>query len=426
MSEAGDKLYSFEHSMELFSEAAKVIPGAIYGHVSPTLQVPGFFPYYTARAEGCRYWDIDGNEFIDYMCAYGPMILGYNYRPVEEAAAAQRALANCTNHPAPVMIELAEYLVDTVPTADWALFAKNGGDMTTFAVLVARAHTNRKKVVTVRGHYHGVAPWCTAIGHGGNTPEDHLNNLQVEWNDLEGFATLVRSHPDEIAAFIAMPYHHVTFDHQVMPAPGYWEGVEKICRTEGIVLISDDVRTGFRLHLGGSNEYFGYKPDLITFSKAMGNGYSISACVGRKELKNAAAKVFYTGSFWFSAEPMAAALATLKALQETSAVEKIYRIGKMLMNGLEELGSRYGLEITTSGHPGLPFMRFDEDPDLYMQQIFCAEVTRRGSFFHPHHNWFISAAHTEADINETLNHAEAALKAVKRQLNGVSGRRAII
>ena len=241
--------------------------------------------------------------------------------------------------------------------------------------------------------------------------------LQVEWNDLDGFAQLTRKHRGTIAAFIAQPYHHITYGKQLLPAPGYWEGIEQICRAEGIVLILDDVRTGFRLHLGGSNEYFGFKPDLICFSKAMGNGYPISACVGKAELKNAAARVFYTGSFWMSAVPMAAALATLKALQETGAIAKINRAGTRLMRGLEELGARYGLEIEMSGTPGLPFMHFRDDPDLFLQQRFCAAVTRRGSFFHPHHNWFISAAHTDQDIDETLNHAEAALKEIKDNID---------
>jgi len=410
------ELYTFTRSKELFARAVEVIPWGIYGHMSPTLQVPGSFPYYTASAKGCRYTDVDGNEFIDYMCAYGPMILGHNYAPVEEAAAAQQAAANCTNHPAPVMVELAEYLVDLIPVADWAFFAKNGGDVTTYSLLVARAHTGRKKVIMVNKHYHGVAPWCTSLGHGGITPEDHLNMLHVEWNDLEGFETLVKKHRGEIAAFIAQPYHHITYGKQELPAEGYWQGIEKICREEGIVLILDDVRTGFRLHLGGSNEYFGFKPDLICFCKAIANGHPISACVGRKELMNSASKVLYTGSFWMSAAPMAAALATLKTLKETNGVEKIKRAGTMLMEGLEKLGAQYGLEIETSGTPGLPFMHFKDDPDYFLQQTFCAEVTRRGSFFHPHHNWFISTAHEDKDIQETLNHAEAALRAIKNKM----------
>ncbi|MGE5396319.1 MAG: aminotransferase class III-fold pyridoxal phosphate-dependent enzyme [Chitinophagales bacterium] len=413
----GSELYTFENSMDLISRAAKVIPGAIYGHESPTILIPGSHPFYTESAKGCRYTDIDGNTFIDYICGYGPMILGYQNPAVEAAAAEQLAKVDCSNHPGPVMVELAEELVQTVPIAEWALFGKNGGDMTTYATLTARAHTNRKKIVTVAGHYHGVAPWCTSLGHGGITAEDHANILQVKWNDLEGFEALVKKHKGEIAGFIAMPYHHITFENQIMPAPGYWQGIEKICRAEGIVLILDDVRCGFRLNIGGSNEYFGFKPDLICFSKALGNCYPISACVGTKEMMNAASKVFFTGSFWFAAVPMAAAVACLKEMKRINSVAKIDKAGTRLMSGLKEMGGRMGIDITVSGHPGLPYMTFTDDPNLYAMQIFCAEVTRRGSFFHPHHNWFVSAAHEDADIDESLNHAEEGFKALKKQFS---------
>ena len=124
MSKAEEKLYNFDKSMELFEEAAAIIPGGIYGHFSPTLTVPGFFPFYTAKAEGCRYTDIDGNEFIDYMCGYGPMVLGYCNPVVDGAAAAQQALADCTTHPGEVMVKLARHLVELIPTADWAFLAR--------------------------------------------------------------------------------------------------------------------------------------------------------------------------------------------------------------------------------------------------------------------------------------------------------------
>ncbi|NLA10569.1 MAG: aminotransferase class III-fold pyridoxal phosphate-dependent enzyme [Firmicutes bacterium] len=411
-----EKIYSFDKSMELFHRAARTIPGGIYGHFSPTITVPGSFPYYTAEAKGCRYLDVDGNEMIDYMCAFGPMVLGYRNKTVDSAAATQQALADCTTHPGVVMIELAERLVELIPTADWAFFGKNGGDMTTYAILAARAHTNRKKIVMVRGHYHGVAPWCTALGFGGIIPEDHYQIIQVDWNDLDEFEKVVAEHRGDIAGFIAQPYHHINFGDQIMPAAGYWKGIEQICRREGIVLILDDVRAGFRLSMKGSGDYFGFEPDLSCYCKAIANGYALSACVGRRELMNAASKVFFTGSFWTSQVPMAAALATLSELERTDAPGRMKETGTLLGDGLKELGRQYGLEVTFSGPPAIPFMRFTEDRDFYWQQIFCSEVTKRGSFFHPHHNWFISTAHEQEDIEETLNHAEAAIKVVKREI----------
>lgn len=411
------KTYTYEKSAKLFSRATEIIPGGIYGHFSPTVTIPGAFPFYTAKAKGCRYTDLDGNEFIDYMCGYGPIVLGHNHPVVDKAADEQRKMANCTNHPGPIMVELAEYMVDLIPFAEWVLFGKNGGDMTTYAILIARAHTNLKKIITVRGHYHGVGAWCTSIGHGGIIPEDHDNILKVDWNDIDSFRKVVREHRGEIAGFIATPYHHPTFTEQIMPLPGYWQEIEKICRQEGIVIILDDVRAGFRLDMGGSNEYFGFKPDLSCYCKAMGNGYPISACMGSKEMMNAATKVFVTGSYWASSAPMAASLAALKELKATNAIEKMFKMGTMLMDGLKEIAGRYGLELLPSGPPTIPYIHFAGDDDLYLSQVFCAETTKRGSLFNPHHNWFISAAHEEKDINETLNHAEDAMKVVKSRLD---------
>jgi len=321
------KTYQFTKSIELFDRATRIIPAGIYGHESPAITVPGSFPYYGVRAEGCRYWDVDGNEFIDYMCAYGPMVLGYGHPKVEEAVQKQRALANCLNHPAPVMVELAEYLVDLVGVADWAVFAKNGSDLTTWAIQAAREFTGRPKIVKIKGAYHGAHAWCTP-GHGGLIPEDRTHIHAIDWNDLEALRALVAEHKGKIAGFIATPYHHPAFADSVLPADGYWKGVEELCRAEGIVLILDDVRAGFRLHMEGSHAYFGFEPDLVVFCKAIGNGYPISACVGREALKNAASKVFLTGSYWNSAVPMVAALATLEELKATGGVEKMLTTGR--------------------------------------------------------------------------------------------------
>ena len=411
------KTYQFTKSIELFDRATRTIPAGIYGHESPAITVPGSFPYYAVRAEGCRYWDVDGNEFIDYMCAYGPMVIGHNHPKVEEAVRKQQALGNCLNHPAPVMIELAEYMVDLVGMADWAVFAKNGSDMTTWAVQVAREFTGRPGIVRIKGAYHGTHAWCTP-GHGGLIAEDRTHVHAVEWNDLEGLSALAAEQRGEIAGLIATPYHHPAFGDSVLPAEGYWKGVEALCREEGIVLIVDDVRAGFRLDLKGSHAYFGFEPDLVTFCKAIGNGYPISASVGREALKNAASKVFLTGSYWNSAVPMVAALATLEELKASGGVETMHAMGTMLMEGLTERAEAHGLQVRCSGPPAIPFVRFANETNFMRQQVFCAEATKRGAFLHPHHNWFMSAAHTADDIQQTLDIADEAYKIVKEQFGG--------
>lgn len=407
-------LYKFDKSIALFERATKVIPCGIYGHHTPAIRTPGATPYYTSRAEGSRYWDVDGNEFIDWMCAYGPMVVGYNNPRVEEAAAKQRALGNCTNHPGEVMVDLAEKLVSLVPFADWAVFAKNGSDLTTWALQVARAHTNRDKIAMVTGTYHGTHAWVTP-GHAGITHADRADMLYFDWNNADSLQKLVNQNKDKIAGVIMTPYHYSSWGDNILPKDGFWRDVQKICNKNGIVLILDDVRSGFRHSMKGSQDYFGFEPDISVYCKAIANCYPLSASVGRQELKQAAAKVFLTGSYWFSTVPMAAGLATIKELEDIDGIEKMRHTGTLVMQGFEKLAASHGLQFKCTGHPAMFFIRFTNDDDLFRNQAFCAELCRRGVFAHPHHNWFVSAAHTQKDIDQTLEVADVAFKIVKEQ-----------
>ncbi len=411
------KTYTYRKSQALFQRALKVTPGGIYGHMSPAPLVPiTAYPFYASHAKGSRFFDADGNEFIDYMCAYGPMALGYNNPKIDAAAMKQLRSGNCITAPAPVMVELAEYMVDLVDCADWAYFAKNGGDMTSYALMIAKAATGRKKVVLVKGGYHGVAPWAQTPGHQGIIDEDHSNVLYVSWNDFDALERLVSAHPGEISGFLATPYHHPAFGDSEMPADGYWAKVEKLCKKEGMLLIIDDVRCGFRLDLRGSNVYFGFKPDLVCFCKAIGNGYPISALVGSEALKTAAAKVFYTGSYWFSAVPMAAALATLKEMKRINAPSLMLKKGKKLLNGLVAVAKGHGYTLKVTGAPSMPYLRITDDETLVLHQEWCGECTRRGAYFVSHHNWFVSTAHSDRDIQRTWDIADDAFKAVRKRL----------
>ncbi len=410
------KTFTYEQSRALFEKAVRVIPCGIYGHFSPApLIPPEAYPFYAEKGKGARITDVDGNEFIDYMCAYGPMVLGYAHEGVDRAAAGQYANGNCLSMPSPVMVELAEKLVDTVGSIDWAFFAKNGNDVTTYALMTARKATGRKKIILIKGGYHGVAPWTQGFGHHGILEEDGKHIIRIPWNDIGALEAAIDRHPDDIAGFMASPYHHPTFVDNEMPADGYWQNVERLCRRHGIVLMVDDIRCGFRLDIRGSHEYFGFKPDLVCFCKAIANGYPISALVGTEALKNEAAKVFYTGSYWFSAAPMAAAIATIEEMKRINAVELMRSYGEKLRDGLIAAAERHGFTLKITGHPAMPYLRITDDPTLMLHQKWCSECTRRGAFFTSHHNWFVSAAHTQADLDLTLQIADAAFEAVKQQ-----------
>src|SRR3990170_3883758 len=411
------ELYVFTRSDALLARAQKVVPHGIYGHQSPKLLTLGSYPTFLARAEGCRFWDVDGNEYIDFMCAYGPMVVGYRHPRVEAAARAQAEKADCLNLPGDVWVDLAELLVDITPFADWAVFAKNGSDATTWSLAVARAHTGRPKIVMAAGTYHGVGAWCTP-GLAGIPPSARADILTFAYNNVDDLKRVVDEHRGEIAGVIVTPFRHEAFHDSETPVPGFLEGVRALCDQEEIVLIFDDVRAGFRLHLGGSGEYFGVRPDITCYCKAIGNGYPLAAGLGRDYLRGAAEQVFFTGSYWTAYVAMAAGIATIETLRDEGGIERMDAMGKRLREGLDQQARSLGLAIHQSGPPAIPFMTFVGDATFEKNRLFCGECARRGVFFHPHHNWFLSAAHTEADIDETLGVTEVAFKAVKERYAG--------
>jgi glutamate-1-semialdehyde 2,1-aminomutase len=356
---------------------------------------------------------VDGNRFIDYMCAYGPNVLGYNDQDVDEAAAKQRALGDCVTAPSPVMIDFAELLVDTVASADWAFFAKNGGDTTTLAILTARAHTHRKKIIFFKGYYHGVAPWSQKIDYPGIIEEDVANNLYVPWNDFEKLASVFEENKGEIAAIISQPYWHGNFADNQFPAEGFWQKVRKLCTDTETLLIVDDVRTGFRLDLAGSDHYFGFEADLSCFCKALANGYNVSALCGKDFLKNTVSSLTYTGSYWLSAVPFAAGLACINKMKRLDLPKLLFEKGTKLTSGLIDAAKKHGRDLHVSGAPALFYLRLADDdvngtPSLMLHQRWIAEMVKRGIYVTSHHNHFLNYSLSDEDIKTTIEVADEA------------------
>jgi glutamate-1-semialdehyde 2,1-aminomutase len=408
--------YTYTKSREAFDRALKVIPSGIYGHQGPTegCYIPQTsFPLFSARAEGSRFWDVDGNEYIDYMCGYGPNVLGYGDPDVEAAASTQRAKEDVVTIPSTIMVDFAELLVDTVASADWAFFAKNGGDVTTLAVMTARAATMRKKIVFINGFYHGVAPWTQKLDYPGILEEEVANNLYVDFNNLPALERLLSENRGQVAGLIAQPYMHGNFVDNTLPEAGYWQAVRALCDLHGIVLIIDDVRAGFRLDMAGSDHYFGFKADLICFCKALANGYNVSALCGRESLKDTVSSLSYTGSYWMSAVPFAAGIATITKLKQLDAPAQFARLGTELTGGLITAAAEHGFTLNASGAPALFYLRIADDDSLMLHQEWVAECVQRGVFFTSHHNHFVNAALTSSDINRTLEVAHEAFGIVR-------------
>ncbi len=410
------KTYEYPRSREAFERACRVIPSGIYGHQGPAegCYVPvEAFPLYCSKALGTYMWDLDGNRFIDYMCGYGPNVLGYHDPDVDEAARRQSEISDVTTLPNTIMIDFADLLVETVASADWAFFAKNGNDVTTAAVMTARAYTHRKKIVFFKGYYHGVSPWTQKVDYAGVLPEDVCNNIYVEWNDYEKLAEVFNRYKGQIAAIIAQPYMHGNFSDNTMPAKGFWQKVRKLCDDTGTVLIIDDVRAGFRLDIAGSDHYFGFEADLICFCKALANGYNVSALCGKEFLKNAVSSLSFTGSYWMSAVPFAAGIACVQKMKRIGSPGILLKKGEKLREGLLRAAGKYGFDLHVSGAPSLFYLRIADDPSLMLHQEWIAECVKRGVFFTNHHNHFINAALSDEDIAETIEIADEAFSVVR-------------
>ena len=396
----------------LRNRARQVIPGGLWGHMNAANLPPGY-PQYFTRGQGCHIWDVDGREYVDFMCAWGPVVLGHHHPGVDEAVRRQTELGDCLNGPGPVLVDLAELLVDMIPHAEWCLFAKNGGDATTACVTIARAGTGRRKVLVAKGSYHGSVPWCSP-SLAGVTSEDRAHLLAFEYNDIASLEAAVDQAGDDLAAVIVTAFRHDMSRTLEMPTPEFARRLRELCDAKQAALILDDVRAGFRLDLGGSWEPLGVRPDLSAFSKSIGNGYALAAIVGVERFRVPATKVYTTGSFWCSAVSMAAALTTLTELRRVGGPAQMRKMGERLRSGVAALSARYAMPVIQSGPPQMPLIQFEGDADFAVGTAFCAEALQHGTYFHPRHNMFLSCAHTEADIDLALEAADAGFRHVAR------------
>jgi glutamate-1-semialdehyde 2,1-aminomutase len=395
----------------LRARARKVIPNGMYGHESTRL-LPDSFPQWFAKAEGAYLWDVDDNRYLDLMCAYGPNLLGYRDPRVEAAAAAQAELGDSMTGPSSVMVDLAEALVSMVSHADWAMFCKNGTDATTMAMTAARAQTGRRRILVADHSYHGAAPWCTPVPNGIVMEERAFISTYV-YNDIASLEAAVAAAGTDLAGVFATPFKHDSFEDQEMPDPAYARRARELCDETGAMLIIDDVRAGFRLVRDCSWELVGVRPDLSAWGKSFANGHPISALLGSDSCRRGAGSIYATGSFWFAAVPMAAALQTLQILRETDYLEHTVELGERLRVGFDAAATASGFLLRQTGPVQMPQMLIDGDPDLRAGMAFAEAMLERGVYVHPWHNMFLCAAMTTDDIDVAIDAAHAAFAQVR-------------
>lgn len=396
----------------LRQRASRVVPGGMYGHLRAS-GLPAGYPQFFSRGEGCHVWDVDGRKYIDFMCSWGPIVLGHRHPAVDAAARKQMDQADCLNGPSERMVELAERLVGLVTHADWALFSKNGTDATTTCVTLARGATGKRKILLAKGAYHGAVPWCSPNPYGVMS-EDRAHILYFDYNDVASLEAAVERAGDDLAAILVSAFRHDYGLDQDLPDVAFAARARALATENDAALILDDVRAGFRLTLHGSWDELGVQPDLSAWSKAIANGYALSAVLGNDRYRDAASQLFATGSFWCGATSMAAALATIDVLERENGPDQMRRMGERLRDGIAAQARRYNLGVRQSGPPQMPTLLFEDDTDYAKGERFVQEALSRGVYMHPKHNMFLSLAHTAADIDAALSVTDEAFKIVAR------------
>ena len=301
-------------------------------------------------------------------------------------------------------MELAEKLVQIIPSAERVAYFVGGSDATTGAIKFARAYTEREKVI--RCGYHGWHDWCShARGHLSRAAEA---TLSVDFNDLDALAALFKAHPGEIACLILEPSGHT------LPENGYLEEAKALVNSNGALIIFDEVKTGFRYALGGAQEYFGVTPDMSVFGKALANGFATAVVVGKKEIMDEVSDVWVAATFHGEVSLVGAAIATIQELEATDGVAFMWKQGEKLLDGYREMTERLGIDCTRIGGIGpMPFFGLNSESGEKFRKTFY-EATLDGGLYLPEgHIWFMSISHTDEDVAKTLSVSEDALKRAK-------------
>jgi glutamate-1-semialdehyde 2,1-aminomutase len=398
---------TFQKSQELLRRAETCDAWAA-NRVRNYSQIDGAYPFYADHAKGAYLWDVDGNRYIDYTLGYGTIVLGHADERVNKAVVEELAKGVCVSPLwKPAQVELTALLTSVIPQAEMAFLMKTGSDATSGAVRLARAFTGRDKVV--RWGYNGWHDWATPRPVG--VPKSiQADSMSFQYGNVELLRSIFDKYPDQIACIIMMPFE------LEKPWQGFLNEVRTIAHENGALFILDEMRSGFRLALGGAQEYFSVSADLATYSKSMSNGYPISAIVGRSDVLDGIGRTKMTSTYFGNSAEMLAAITTISILKETDAIRHIWAMGEIFEKGITSLIKEYSIPANFAGYPPYPYIMFDDQNSAESARVktsFYKEVTRHGVLFHPNHHWYISAAHTMSDIMQTLDICRQAFAVIR-------------
>lgn len=403
----------YVRSQALHERAQTLMPGGFHLSGRPLVDIETT-PTYFERGYGCRLVDVDGHEYCDFLLAFGAYLLGYAREEVDAAAFAQARKGTLLSLNHPLHVELLEQVLPRLPGGEMGAFFKTGSEATTAALRIARAHTGRRAVA--RAGYHGWHDWCLPLERFVPAGLDQ-QVLEYRASDPESLARLFEERPGEIAAVILAPEMVLPFEPSVV-----FE-LARVTRAHGALFIMDEVKTGLRIHPGTICERIGLLPDLITVSKALANGWPLALTAGSRRVMSAASGMHYSATYHGDTASMAACLAAQQIGVREGVTQHVEELGRRLIDGLNTMSSELGVRAEAYGEPlpAMPFFRFVE-PELarneLLARLFYREVLARGVLLHPRHLWFISAAHTRDDIEQTLVACRAALTDALALLDG--------
>jgi glutamate-1-semialdehyde 2,1-aminomutase len=410
-------------SAELHERAARRIPGGVNSNVR--LEAPRIF---FARGQGAWLWDVDGRDYVDYLLGQGPAFLGHAAEPVLRAVSEACRGGTVYGAQHPLEVEAAERLCAVLQWPEMVRFGMTGTEMVQAAIRLARAATGRRRLVRFEGHYHGwldnvlLAPEAgtPAPASAGQPAEALADSIVLPWNDLEPLAALLEREGDDVCAVLMEPV--MLNAGAIPPRPGYLEGVRRLCSDHGILLVFDEVITGFRLALGGAAARFGTAPDLAVYGKAMAGGWPVAALAGRAAPMElfGTGHVNHAGTFNANVMGVAAALATLEILENDGVYARVERTGSQLMATLRELADHASVPLRIRGLPAAFHASFGDDGevrdfrdlkrlDAERYRRFASRLVDAGVWVAGRGIWYVSAAHGERELEVTLERTRAAL-----------------
>ena len=425
----------FSKSQQLYQKAVELIPGGVNSPVR-AFKAVGDFPVFIEKGEGSKLYDVDGNEYVDYICSWGPLLLGH--QPASVTAAVQEALLKGSTYGAPTAleVEIAKLIVDAVPSVEMVRMVNSGTEATMSAIRLARGYTKRNKLVKFEGCYHGHADHLLIkAGSGALTfgvpsspgvPESIASEtLTATYNDLESLKNLFTQYPDQIAAVIVEPIAGNM--GLVPPAEGFLAGLREITKEHGALLIFDEVISGFRASYGGAQKVYDIMPDLTCLGKIIGGGLPVGAYGGRREIMEQVAPVgpvYQAGTLSGNPVAMAAGIATFKELAQPGVYEAVEAKAKTLAVGLQAAAEEAGVKVAINQSASLLTVFFTaEKVDSYVAamksdtskfKVFFQSMLNQGIYLPPSQFecWFVSLAHSDADLDKTIAAAKQAFVAV--------------